>query len=672
MEYLKPEIKEIPNSLLWALKPIQLANKQYLKHLDFIKENLSVNYITITPGGGLHLQNLKQCHGVIAEIVDYAHKIGLKISLRLLTNEGFFNAAFLTDNHPAIDQAQLFHIPDPQKAEAIVNDIELTLDDAGCAAYTHEAVWGRSKIAPIYAEILKAFCFEKTEDGFYAPESLRDVTEQIQVTNARTNMTEFEIDLGEENKGKKVFVLLAQYYNSTAISDAWEKMKDLIDAYSDIPLDGVTMDEFGYLLLNAGPIKRGEEPPFRGRIYSRGMKKYYAEDLGIDLDRILFDMRYAPEGCEQIRVKAINTYFEVLRHFPLEIEKKVYHYSKYVFGKDIYVSCHNTFHNNLENDEIWHTACNWWDIPRDFGHTDENICFPVRLGVMLACKNPIMFDMYYKSDFESYYNHIVNGAPFGCREFHHAYRDFSWGKSFTEPEFLENINKLDTEVARLNEFQTVYPKMDLLIVYGAAAQNNWYPDHSARNVWDIDGSLHILEKCDTMWNAGYRCALAPDYAIEDGRIALNGDKINFNGYDFSHCLFLYPKYAKKETYAFLNKAHDSGAKIAVVGNSGVDFEGNGVLLTAPHFDAFDLEILEKIGCEKSAIDGGCVYLDGSFSLASHGILNGEATEFDFEIDGVRYTGEHTGLLAYRKNRFAFASSGSRLLADGIEIPLEYK
>ena len=34
MEYLKPEIKEIPNSLLWGLKPDTLANKQYLKHLD--------------------------------------------------------------------------------------------------------------------------------------------------------------------------------------------------------------------------------------------------------------------------------------------------------------------------------------------------------------------------------------------------------------------------------------------------------------------------------------------------------------------------------------------------------------------------------------------------------------------------------------------------------------
>ena len=41
--------------------------------------------------------------------------------------------------------------------------------------------------------------------------------------------------------------------------------------------------------------------------------------------------------------------------------------------------------------------------------------------------------------------------------------------------------------------------------------------------------------------------------IEDGRITQKGDKIYFNDYEFSHCLFLYPKYAKKGTYEFLNK-----------------------------------------------------------------------------------------------------------------------
>ena len=105
-------------------------------------------------------------------------------------------------------------------------------------------------------------------------------------------------------------------------------------------------------------------------------------------------------------------------------EKNLYNYGKELFGENAYISCHNTFHNNLEYDEIWRTACTWWDVPRDFGHTDENIGYPVRLGIMLACQNPIGIDMYYSNDAKGHYSHILEGAPFNSREFHHAYGDF--------------------------------------------------------------------------------------------------------------------------------------------------------------------------------------------------------------------------------------------------------
>ena len=664
-------IKEIPNTLVMGLSTRNLANKQYLEDLDFIKENTKADYILLGPRSGVHSQNSQQCYGMYKEIVEHAHKIGLKICLHLVTHEGFYNSAFITDNHPAIDQVELFPIPDPKKAEALVNDIELIADENGCATYCHKPIWARSKIMPVYSKIIKAYCFEKTEEGFYLPESLTDVTEQVRITNARTNVTEFEIDLGKENSGKNVFVLLAQHYNYTAVASEWGKFKDLIDAYADIPFDGIALDEYGYMHLNTRLVVSGEEPPFRGRMYSEDMKKYYEEVLNIDLDRMLFDMRYAPQNDEKVRIKAINTYFEVLRHFPLDIEKRVYDYSKKVFGEDIYISCHNTFHNKLAGDEIWHTACNWWDIPRDFGHTDENIEFPTRLGIMLACKNPIMFDMFYSKDQNMHYKHIVEGAPFNCREIHHSFGDKYWGSDFSEPEFLRKINTLDEKVACLNEFQTEYPKMDFLIIYGAAAQNNWYPDYSARNVWDIDGTLEIQPKCRELWDMGYRCALVPDYAIEDSRITLEGNKVCFGGYEFSHVLFLYPKYAKKETYEFLNKADKNGVHIAVVGKSGVDFNGNEAELTALHFEEYSTDILEKIGCSKSAIENGCVYRDGSFSLVTDSLLTKEHCDFEFSLDGKKFSGNHTGLLAYRENEFAFATEGSELFINDKKVELRY-
>ena len=44
---------------------------------------------------------------------------------------------------------------------------------------------------------------------------------------------------------------------------------------------------------------------------------------------------------------------------------------------------------------------------------------------------------------------------------------------------------------------------------------------------------------------------------------------------------------------------------------------------------FNLEILEKISCNKSAIDGGCVYTDGSFSLVSDSLLTHIPTDLLF-------------------------------------------
>lgn len=667
-------MKEVPNGLLWYFDSDALKNKKYIKDLDFIKENTLCTHVMIRCEKGVNIENYQQCHGAFSEIVKHAHKIGLKIMLHISPVPGFANAAVTTakGTPPEIDQAQVFHIPDTENAEAITRDYEMVADENGCAQFKHTAMWSRTKIAPIYNNVLRAYAFEKTGEGFYKEDSLVDVTHTINIPNSRTGEMEAEIYAGKENAGKTIFVTVAQYFNATGSGKPqWKRMKDTMDAYADIPFDGIGLDEFFMSPLDSANVNNGSVPPFRGRRYSKGMNEYFAQK-NIDLSKMLFDMRYAPEGKEEIRIRAINRYFEELRQFPLYTEIRAEAYARELFGDEIYMGVHNTFHNDLDNDEIWSTACNWWDLPREFGHTDENITFPVRWGIMMAAKRPIMIDTYYTQVKETTYDHIVEGAPFGCREFHHAYWDFSWGQSFTEPEFLENIRTLDKAIAPLNDFQTEYPKTDLLIIYGNSAQNNWYPDYDARNQWDIDGKMRILDKCEEIWNAGYRCALVPDYTITDGRTVLDGNKIVFNGHSFTHLLFLYPKYAKKEVYKFLNDANEANVPMAVVGRCGIDFDAEKTVLNAPHYDEFSLSVLEAMNCPKSAIEGGCIYTDGSFSLVSHGILTGESTPFEFEIDGVVYSGQHTGVLAYREGEIAFATKGSKLYKNGIEIDLEEK
>lgn len=668
-------MKDIPNGLLWYFDHTSLSKKKYLSDLDFIKQNTKCNYLMLRGEHGVNFSNRQQCSPVLKELVEHAHEIGLKIMLHIPCQEGFLNVPFAPfNNPPEVDQAQLFPVPNPEESEAITCDYECVLDENGFARFTHTPKWSRPKIAPIFNRILLAYAFEKTQEGFYKEGSLVDITDKVRVIFCRTNGMDAEIYAGKEHAGKTAFVIVAQHYNTPGSgAPQWEYVKNILDCYADIPFDGVGLDEWGMSML-ATNVNTKSVPPFRGRRFSKGMNEYYKNKLQLDLPHLLFDMRYAPEANEEIRIKAINTYFDELKKFPLSIELQTEAYAKKLWGKEIYVGVHNTFHNNLSEDEIWHTGCNWWDLPREYGHTDENICFPVRWGVMFAAKKPIMIDTYYSKNADDVYDHMITSAPFNCREFHHAYNDNFWGQGFTDanPEFLEKIYALDEKIEELNAFQTEYPKTDLLIIYGTVAQYNWYPDNSARNEWDLDGKLQILEKCEAVWNAGYRCALIPDNTIADGRTKIEGNKISFNGHLFSHILFLYPKYAKKEVYGFLNKAHKSNVPVAVIGRCDIDFDAEKATLNTPHYDEFSISVLDAMGCRKSAIKDGCIYADGSFSIVNRGLMTGEATEFSFEIDGTSYVGRCTGLLAYRKGKFAFATKGSTLLVDGKEIKLEIK
>lgn len=654
----------IPHSIVWQFNTESLKGKQYLKDLDFIHENLKVDHIIISAVEGVQLENLQQCHEAMRELVEHAHKLGLRILFRQTNVEGFFNALV---NSPAgvppeVDQAQIFCLDDPAKAEGIVNDYELVADENGYAELTHRAKWARNKLRALRNRILKIYAFRKTGEGFYDPATLREVTDCARIIDSRTNSCQIEFDGGKELAGYTLFFMIVQYFNFYEFFDGahLKAELDLMDAYADIPFDGICMDERGFLSLNTSGVNCGTEEPFRGRIYSEGQRKYYAENLQLDLQRLLFDMRYAPQGDEKVRIKAINTYFDNLRVGTLKAEYGVAKHAKELWGDDIYLTCHNTFHNNLQSDEIWHTACAWWDLPRDFGHTDENIEFAVRMGIMLAAPEPLMFDMFYSHQPEAYYNHIVEGAPFNCRQITHSYNDGVWGQDLKDKTFLKELSRLNAEVKKLDSFQTVVPKLDLLVIFGYSAQFNWYPDHDKRSLWDIDGSLFIQQKVKEMWNAGYRCALVPDYAITDGRIQCKDGKISFNGHEFSHCLFLYPKYSKKAVYDFLNNAGASGLSIAAVGRADIDYNGEPAELTIPVYPEYDSSILEKMACPKRGIPEGCIYSDGSFALVSKAaLLEHQPQPVDMVIEGVRYKGVNTGILAWR-NGLQVASDGGFL------------
>lgn len=638
----------VPVPMVWQFNAGSLTRRQYLKDIDFISRNTLTDVLAVAPVGQVNPEDPDQFHDAFKELVEYARTKGIRVILRHEPHtKGFFNAG--------VDGGDggTYIMENQDEAQGIAYESEVRLDASGFATVTENAKWGRNKLRPLRNELLAVYAFDRTKDGFYRPGSLVDITARTRVAARTSTMQTLEIDAGNDFAGKTAYVLTAQYFNAyDHFGDAdFRFQKRIMNSLGDVPLAGLYMDELGYMSLNTSGISSGKASPWRGRFYSKAQADWWTENRRIDLKRLLFDMRYAPEGDDSVRIRAINAYMDVMRRRPCETERLIVEHQKQLWGNDVFLACHSTFHNRLDGDEVWHTGCDWWDVPREFGFTDEHIDYPTRMGVLLGAKKPFLLHMFYSKSADDYYNQIVGLLPFNGREFHHSYNDDVWGKGFkgNDLPFLENIRRLDAAAKTLNDFQTKsFPRIDLLIVFGTAAQFNWYPDEAARNRWDIDGSLHIQDHAQSFWTAGYRCALVPDTKIEDGVLTFEDGTFVYNGHRIRHCIYLYPKYAKKTVYAFLNSAADAGASLAVVGRAVVDFDADKAEFHGRHYAGCVTSIAADLGVPKSAIPGGCVYEDGSFVLASRGIIDGKPTNFDFKVGGIRYTGRHTGLLAYRK------------------------
>ena len=665
------ETFRLPVPMVWQVNHNTLSRRQYIKDIDYLRENTVADVLQLAPVEGVIPEDMDQFHDPVKELVEYARTRGFRVILRTSPRtKGFFSLGpYSGKNGVAISGPLPCVLDDPSKAQALTVDVEGTLDAEGFVALESDAKWNRDKVMPLYVKALRAWVFDTVGNDAYRAGSLEDVTKHIRIVYRNNRKMKAELDLGAKYAGKRVFLLAAHYFNCYEIyegSDMW--FRKLFDSLADVPLSGAANDEFGYMSLDVM-----SESAFRGRVWSEAAERHWRDALGRDYARLLFDMRRAPDDDRSARVRAFNRYWDELRRVPVACERKVAEY-QIAHHVDPFLACHSTYHNSLDSDDVQKNACDYWSIPRDYGFTDENVIWPIRLGVLAGSREKFGYNTFYSKDPEAVYRNIVECAPFKLREFHHAYNDDRHGLGYKEEPFVTNVRRLDTEIAKLDQFQKgVMPRMDVLVVFGEFSHFNWLPDgEKARSKWDVNGSLNVMYKASQIWNAGYRCALMPDRLIEEGRITFKGGKFLVHPgrawaskepdtpVAFDRCVFLYPRYAKKATWEFLNGAAAEGAALAVVGPADRDFDDAPASFKGRHFADWSMGVLDAIGCAKSAIPGGAVYDDGSFALVSRGILDGEPTEFDFTVGGVRYKGMHTGMLAVRGGKVIVATPGWKL------------
>lgn len=644
-----------PQVAYWFFSKDMLNESVWKSKIDSLTANSKYTLVFLTARNGVDFFEPEKMHGIFSGVVHYAHQKGIQIGLQL----------WGTPKNTS-----------EEASERCVVENESVLDENGSVAIYNKAKHIRAQSGkPFKSALLKAYIFKKTGNGFYDPASLVEVTDQCKYKAITDSAVSMQFDLTKKYTGYHLYVITQHFYkvSSNHSQEAIDKMVNIMKAYSDIPFDGVGLDEYTNLKLFATWELTKKNETIRERLYSLDMAKKYKALYHEDLERAFFDMRYAPINRPSVTIKAINTYMDIMRKGTLNVETAMYDNAKSIFGPQTFVGLHDSHHNYLDGDEVWQTGINWWNVKRDYGHTDEATPTPTQMGILYGYKKNMLYNMFYDKSIDKIQEKAYTDLQYNIRTHYHAINDVqNWGVSVEQKTALEKINPVEQSARLLNRFNPAIPKIKLLIVFGREALMNWYPDTTSRGICDINDKLQIEEKAVQIWKAGYLNALVPSDVIEDGRLVVsNTGKAVYNGHAFDAVIYLYPEFAKEKTIQFLEQYIQKGGKLMLEGNATKNFMGADIsqrwkfIQGKATIASFDIQRIGQLGVVKDNQNHTMLMSDGSYLFSNYdNFKRNNSSHFTQTINGNSYEGNYNGYAALLTNGKAiqkFAANGLNLL-----------
>ena len=640
-----------PQLLYWFWDDATIKDGQYLKDIDKIAEKSPFDMLMITSrfadGQGFWRTDRLKPH--LKEAVRHAHEKGIKVVLQLWPMN-------------RVRELEIGDYPIATKdAEALITEKEYTLDADGKAS-TQLLSTSADRNRIIHAELLKIWLFKKTSEGFYDPETLVEASpEWVESYTRDVFSVRVSINAPKRYAGYTACILTKSYYHYLDVlsPEHFNALKKMLDAYSDIPFDGAALDENGNMGIYSYGYWKNNDKYMEERTWCDEFENQLRGAGISDPVRLLFDMRYAPENHPEVRIKAINVYFDERMKGPVQVENRFRDHAKKRFGKDAFIGCHSTFHNTLHGVDVWTTGNDWWDLPREYGQTDEAQPMPDRMGIGISGTQPVMYNMYYNRDKEKMLDEAVKHAAFGVRQHYHAWNDVQgWGKDVRDDDFLEDVTPVERRIRLLNSFDPAPPRLSILVVYGFPYLLNWFPDANEKGrlgVRDIPGD-DMQQTANKIWEAGYPCASIPSTWLERGLVAVRKDgKVQIKDRVFDAVVFLYPQYSKPSVLSFLKELTGKNGRLMIAGDASMDFYGNDcsdlyrtiVRRALP----FSIENIGQWGVSKNTVVNGTYLQDGSVVMSDYvSIKNKTNTEFKVKIGKNEYSGSYEGIFALKTDK----------------------
>jgi len=508
--------------------------------------------------------------------------------------------------------------------------------------------------------LLKVYSYRKTGNG-YDPDTLRDITSDSGLSRKNKSCVTVEI-ASPSSLDRKAFVLAVSWFD---FNDLFSKENDafftgLLEQYSTIPLDGIALDEMGYpwhidFDFTPSTYMTWNNSPY----FSWSMQKKYEEQYGRDLYLDYLNRFVGSAAGSKEQVKAINYYFEFVRLEIARVEELFYSQGKKLYGKGSFIGVHPTWYAIEETQntpEIWKNGVDWWDVPRDYGFTDEIMIYPVRLALAHKAKSAVFYNMWYSEAtlcLDTFITEIFRNARYGGRTISLGYECINEQgivMQLKEPGMLEAVSEAEAAMELLDGFQTAPAASDILVIMGIPAACSLLSNKNGKGDWNSyqNRFKEAFEIAKGIWDSGYNCDLVASYEIDNKNVFVEeSGRILYGNQSYRFVVMVNPEYCKQAMLTFIGQVRDSKKGMAIIGEMKSDFDGADVnrrfwdIAEGAHFyhekpEISDLLFLfQKHRIDTNRIPNGSILQDGSAILTapSPDKSRGNVFESTFTLEG---------------------------------------
>ena len=387
--------------------------------------------------------------------------------------------------------------------------------------YRDHMAWGAERgYEPIASELAEVYAIKVGEDAMGDPATRRELKGEVSKLSTISNLVSGVVaGLADDER-----LVVAAKFRLFAVDPCSPQLtpflEELAYRYRRLGADGAMRDEWGF-------------PPMRDYVANHSaypctalFAEHYANQSGgRDLVRDCMLLAQGERGAESVRSRAIDDIMRVIYRRIVATEHEFYLMNKRVFGPEVYVTKHPTWHTRFCGTEFMHDGFDWWGATRDWAQSDESVPLPCITGMAKKFGGPVWLNEGYGPNPEHYGFALWRYALAGGRMVYHGIYGGNSSVKGLPPEAAKihvqqdildypgNV-RAQSRVRLLNLVSRAQIDCPVAIVFGHARLMNWLdPAYE-------DGGLKLAY---ALGARGYYADAYPSSEIAAGTIALDGD-----------------------------------------------------------------------------------------------------------------------------------------------------